>query len=88
MFRISHQKLQKVLCEGLESLESYDEKNRRHPWNYQRRFPKRRKYLEDEYVCFAANLEFEAAQNVKERLDILEDYQARNTVVNPNILMM
>ena len=34
---------------------------------------------------FSANLEFEAAQNVKERLDILEDYQARNTVVNPNI---
>ena len=35
--------------------------------------------------AFAANLEFEAAQNVKERLDILEDYQTRNTVVNPNI---
>ena len=34
---------------------------------------------------FAANLEFEAAQNVKERLEFLEDYQARNTVVNPNI---
>lgn len=34
---------------------------------------------------FAANLEFEAAQTVKERLDFLDDYQARNTVVNPNI---
>ena len=48
-------------------------------------FRKARKYLEDEMFRFAANLEFEAAQNVKERLEFLEDYQARNTVVNPNI---
>ena len=33
----------------------------------------------------ASNLKFEEAQIIKERLDILEDYQAKNTVVNPNI---
>jgi excinuclease ABC subunit C len=33
----------------------------------------------------ASNLQFEEAQIIKERLDILEDYQAKNTVVNPNI---
>ena len=72
-------------CEGLESLESYDEKIDSIRGIIKGDFRKARKYLEDEMFRFAANLEFEAAQNVKERLDILEDYQARNTVVNPNI---
>ncbi|MFN3272077.1 MAG: excinuclease ABC subunit UvrC [Cloacibacterium caeni] len=72
-------------CEGLESLESYDEKIDAIRGIIKGDFRKARKYLEDEMFRFAANLEFEAAQNVKERLDILEDYQARNTVVNPNI---
>lgn len=72
-------------CEGLENLESYDEKIDAIRGIIKGDFRKARKYLEDEMFRFAANLEFEAAQNVKERLDILEDYQARNTVVNPNI---
>lgn len=72
-------------CEGLESLESYDEKIDAIRGIIKGDFRKARKYLEDEMFRFAANLEFEAAQNVKERLDILEDYKARNTVVNPNI---
>ena len=72
-------------CEGLESLENYDEKIDAIRGIIKGDFRKARKYLEDEMFRFAANLEFEAAQNVKERLDILEDYQARNTVVNPNI---
>lgn len=72
-------------CEGLESLESYDEKIDAIRGIIKGNFRKARKYLEDEMFRFAANLEFEAAQTVKERLDILDDYQARNTVVNPNI---
>ena len=72
-------------CENLESKESYDEKIDAIRGIIKGDFRKARKYLEDEMFRFAANLEFEAAQNVKERLDILEDYQARNTVVNPII---
>lgn len=72
-------------CEGLESLESYDEKIDAIRGIIKGDFRKARKYLEDEMFRFAANLEFEAAQTVKERLDFLDDYQARNTVVNPNI---
>lgn len=33
----------------------------------------------------AKNLEFEAAQEIKEKIDALERYQAKSTVVNPNI---
>ena len=72
-------------CEGLESLESYDEKIDSIRGIIKGDFRKARKYLEDEMFRLAAKLEFEAAQNVKERLEFLEDYQARNTVVNPNI---
>ena len=72
-------------CEGLESKESYDEKIDAIRGIIKGDFRKARKYLEDEMFRFAANLEFEAAQTVKERLDFLDDYQARNTVVNPNI---
>ena len=72
-------------CENLESKESYDEKIDAIRGIIKGDFRKARKYLEDEMFHFAANLEFEAAQTVKERLDFLDDYQARNTVVNPNI---
>lgn len=33
----------------------------------------------------AGNLEFEEAQHIKERLDILENYQAKSTIINPSI---
>lgn len=34
---------------------------------------------------YADNLEFEAAQEIKEKIEILENYQAKSTVVNPKI---
>ncbi|MGB1410831.1 MAG: excinuclease ABC subunit UvrC [Flavobacteriaceae bacterium] len=34
----------------------------------------------------AAALEFEAAQSIKEKIDILENYQAKSTVVSPKIV--
>lgn len=33
----------------------------------------------------AINLEFEAAQRIKEKIDVLQNYQAKSTVVNPRI---
>ena len=34
---------------------------------------------------YAYNLEFEAAQSLKEKIQILENYQAKSTIVNPKI---
>ncbi len=34
---------------------------------------------------FASNLQFEEAQKIKEKMDILQNYQARSTVFNPKI---
>ena len=41
--------------------------------------------FKDQMKALAAELHFEDAQRVKEKIDILENYQARSTVVNPKI---
>lgn len=38
-----------------------------------------------EMKILAKNLQFESAQKLKEKIDILENYQAKSTVVNPKI---
>ena len=72
-------------CEDLESKEEYDEKIDAIRGIIKGDFRKAKDYLVDQMMKLASNLQFEQAQIIKERLDILEDYQAKNTVVNPNI---
>ncbi|NVJ86731.1 MAG: excinuclease ABC subunit C [Algoriphagus sp.] len=42
-------------------------------------------YFKQEMQKFAENLEFEKAQRAKEKLDLLEKYQAKSLVANPSI---
>ncbi|AZA47182.1 excinuclease ABC subunit UvrC [Chryseobacterium carnipullorum] len=72
-------------CEDLESKEDYDEKIDAIRGIIKGDFRKAKEYLVNQMMKQAENLKFEEAQIIKERLDILEDYQAKNTVVNPNI---
>lgn len=72
-------------CEGLESKEDYDEKIDAIRGIIKGDFRKAKEYLVNQMIKYAQNLKFENAQIVKERLDALEDYQAKNTVVNPSI---
>ncbi|RMZ60294.1 excinuclease ABC subunit UvrC [Chryseobacterium nematophagum] len=72
-------------CEGLESKIEYDEKIDAIRGIIKGDFRKAKDYLINQMTKYASNLQFENAQIIKERLDILEDYQAKNTVVNPNI---
>ncbi|CAI8918870.1 excinuclease ABC subunit UvrC [Chryseobacterium sp. IT-36CA2] len=72
-------------CEDLESKEDYDEKIDAIRGIIKGDFRKAKDYLVNQMMKMASNLQFEEAQIIKERLDILEDYQAKNTVVNPNI---
>lgn len=72
-------------CEGLESKQEYDEKIDAIRGMIKGDFRKAKEYLTERMVKYASNLQFEDAQIIKERLDVLEDYQAKNTVVNPNI---
>ncbi|WP_027380171.1 excinuclease ABC subunit UvrC [Chryseobacterium daeguense] len=72
-------------CEGLESKQDYDEKIDAIRGIIKGDFRKAKEYLTNQMMKHASNLQFENAQIIKERLDVLEDYQAKNTVVNPNI---
>ncbi|MFZ4931329.1 excinuclease ABC subunit UvrC [Chryseobacterium sp. Mn2064] len=72
-------------CEDLESKEDYDEKIEAIRGIIKGDFRKAKEYLVNQMMKLASNLKFEEAQIIKERLDILEDYQSKNTVVNPNI---
>jgi excinuclease ABC subunit C len=72
-------------CEGLESKQDYDEKIDAIRGIIKGDFRKAKEYLMNQMMKYATNLQFESAQIVKERLDALEDYQAKNTVVNPSI---
>lgn len=72
-------------CEDLESKEDYDEKIDAIRGIIKGDFRKAKEYLVNQMMKLASSLKFEEAQIIKERLDILEDYQAKNTVVNPNI---
>lgn len=72
-------------CEDLESKEDYDEKIDAIRGIIKGDFRKAKDYLVNQMMKLASGLKFEEAQIIKERLDILEDYQAKNTVVNPNI---
>ena len=72
-------------CEMLESKEQYDKKIDAIRGIIKGDFKLAKEYLLDEMSSYAANLEFEQAQMVKDRFDLLEDYQSKHTVVNPNI---
>jgi len=72
-------------CEGLESKADYDEKIEAIRGIIKGDFRKAREYLVNQMMKYASDLQFEQAQFIKERLDILEDYQIKNTVVNPSI---
>lgn len=41
--------------------------------------------FKDQMKSYAKNMEFEAAQKIKEKIDVLENYQAKSTIVNPKI---
>jgi excinuclease ABC subunit C len=72
-------------CENLESKEDYDEKIDAIRGIVKGDFRRAKEYLINQMTKYATNLQFENAQMIKERLNILEDYQAKHTVVNPNI---
>ncbi len=44
-----------------------------------------RRLLQQQMMTYAANYEFEEAQNVKNRLAMLERYQVKSVIVNPSI---
>jgi len=72
-------------CEGLESLENYQKQvdaiREILKGNFKESMKDFRKVMTD----LARDMHFEEAQKIKEKIEILENYQSRSTIINPKI---
>ncbi len=72
-------------CEGLESLENYQEQVNAIREILKGNFKQSLKDFKVHMQQLAADMKFEEAQKIKEKIEILENYQSRSTVFNPRI---
>lgn len=72
-------------CEGLETPEVYQHRIDQVANILKGNFGAVKAHFRDEMQNLAENLEFEKAQQIKEKLEAFEDYQSKSTVVNPAI---
>ena len=72
-------------CEALQSEEEYDEMIDQVKNVLKGHFKPVKEYIIRQMNRYALQLEFEKAQEFKEKLMIFEDYQSRSTVVSPKI---
>ncbi|MBK6995153.1 MAG: excinuclease ABC subunit C [Lewinellaceae bacterium] len=72
-------------CVAFESEESYNRKIEQIRNILKGNFAAVKNHLKDEMARAAAEMRFEQAQVLKEKLALFEDYQGKSTVVNPSI---
>ena len=72
-------------CEGLQSEESYDEDIHAIRNIIRGNFKASLKTFENRMLELAEAMEFEEAQKIKEKIELLANYQAKSTVVSPAI---
>ena len=80
-----HIKNCKGACEGLQSEEDYDLEIKEIRNILKGHFKSSLKSFEELMHDFAGKSEFEEAHKVKEKIQLLSNYQARSTVVHPSI---
>lgn len=72
-------------CEALESEEEYLHKIQNIRQLLKGNFKENLKDFKKLMMNYAAEMKFEEAQQIKEKIQILENYQAKSTIVNPKI---
>jgi excinuclease ABC subunit C len=72
-------------CEGLESLENYQKQLEAIRQILKGNFKDSLREFKSQMKELAQEMQFEAAQKVKEKIEILENYQAKSTVLNPKL---
>jgi excinuclease ABC subunit C len=72
-------------CEGLQPMEEYDQSVQSIREIIKGNIQSVVRQLRELMMDYAAKLEFEKAQLVKEKLELLDKYQSKSTVVNPSI---
>lgn len=72
-------------CEGLELLENYQNQVEAIRQILKGNFKDSLKDFKVKMNAFANNMQFEEAQKIKEKIEVLENYQAKSTILNPKI---
>ena len=72
-------------CEGLESLENYQKQIDAIREILKGNFKESMKDFKKLMTELAQEMQFEEAQKIKEKIETLENYQSRSTIVNPKI---
>ena len=72
-------------CEGYETEQSYHENIKSIKEILKGNFKNSLKQFKEQMKALAEDMAFEEAQKVKEKIEILENYQAKSTIVNPKI---
>ena len=72
-------------CEGYESLENYQKQVDAIREILKGNFKESMKDFKKVMTDLASKMQFEEAQKIKEKIEILENYQSRSTIINPKI---
>ncbi|MBG7613631.1 excinuclease ABC subunit UvrC [Polaribacter sp. BAL334] len=80
-----HLKNCKGACEGLETEQNYNESIKEIRNIVKGNFKESLEKFQEKMLDFATKMEFEEAQKIKEKLNLLSNYQAKSTIVNPSI---
>ncbi|MEH6680755.1 MAG: excinuclease ABC subunit UvrC [Sediminicola sp.] len=72
-------------CEGLQGQAEYDQEIKDIREIIKGNFKSSLNYFKNQMRAYAAEMRFEEAQLVKEKIAILENYEVKTTIVNPNI---
>ena len=75
----------KGACEGLQTEENYNEDINAIRNIIKGNFKESLKLFQDLMMQFSVEMEFEEAQKIKEKINLLANYQAKSTVVTPSI---
>ncbi|MBT8285695.1 MAG: excinuclease ABC subunit UvrC [Flavobacteriaceae bacterium] len=72
-------------CEGLQKEEEYHQQISDIRDIIKGNFKSSLHYFKKEMKSLAADMQFEKAQQIKNKIEVLENYQAKSTIVNPKI---
>lgn len=72
-------------CEGHQSLEDYQQNIDAIREILKGNFKESIRNFKKQMMAFAENMQFEEAQRIKDKLDVLEKYQSRSVIANPKV---
>ena len=72
-------------CEGFQSLEEYQQQVSDIREIIKGNFKSSIHYFKGQMKALAVEMKFEEAQQIKEKIEVLENYQVKTTIVNPKI---